>query len=444
MQGAVIIYPRRTAIYSFTEKGTALALGLGAALTQAAARGCGNGQAGSLSAKAFSRTPGGRCPQALGEAGAPLPQRQVSLYVLQKFLNPSLPSELKGQVKGFSNLGQLLSVTFNEFDEHIFFAACGLVVRSLAPHLKSKALDPAVVVVDQKGSYAISLLSGHMGGANRLAGEVAEILGGQAVLTTATDVEKLPAPDEYFARFGFKVVNERAIKWVNAALLATGKLNIFEKCQADGPRFLPRLAKEKLFQGHYNNIGLQGGEPGLQAALRQGASLPAGPGVLVSFKKEPAYLKKLVLAPPALHVGVGCRRGTSAASIIAFIKQVFNEHGLEVKALASLASIDQKRDEAGLLEAGRFFRVPCVFFSAADLQLRPGPSFSPKASAVFGVNGVCEPAALLSAELAHELLAQNIWGKKFETSTAKATLLLGKQTTENITLAVALPLNFCR
>ena len=457
MHKITVIHPKKTALYAVTAEGAALATRLSLALGQSEILGQGEVLAwGCLGRGSFKQ------------------KRQVTTHVLQKFAN--LNTEV--QLEVFSRLGPLLAQKFSEFDEHIFIAASGLVVRALAPHLKSKAVDPAVVVVDQKGQHAISLLSGHMGGANALAREVAKILGGQAVVTTATDVEKLPAPDEFFARLGFKVVNPRAVKWVNAELLATGKLNIFEKCEAGGPRFLPCLANDALFQQHYNDLSLPcavnlPSEANLASAvnlpsavnLKVGASpkgraflhepsrlcaklpcsnLPAGPLVLVSFKKEPVYLKKLVLAPPALHVGIGCRRGTSADQIIAFVEQVFKEQGWEIKALASLASIEQKQDEAGLLLAGRFFKVPCVFFSAEALRARPGPSVSAKAKAVFGVEGVCEPAALLAGELGLYLAAQNSAGKQFESNAAKAAaLLLPKQTTQNITLAVATPASFC-
>ena len=128
----------------------------------------------------------------------------------------------------FDSLPALLEQQFHEFRQHIFIAAAGLVVRCLAPLLAGKAVDPAVVVLDHHGEFVISLLSGHLGGANALARQVAAVSGGQAVITTATDAQGLPAPDLLALRAGLRVLNPPAIRTVNAALLAGKKLALHD------------------------------------------------------------------------------------------------------------------------------------------------------------------------------------------------------------------------
>ena len=126
----------------------------------------------------------------------------------------------------FESLPLLLEKQFGQFRQHIFIAAAGLVVRCIAPLLAGKAVDPAVVALDHHGKFVISLLSGHLGGANELARQVAAITGAEAVITTATDAEGLPAPDLLALRAGLRVLNPEAIRVVNAALLSGQTLGL--------------------------------------------------------------------------------------------------------------------------------------------------------------------------------------------------------------------------
>ena len=113
----------------------------------------------------------------------------------------------------------LSAETFPLYRQHVFIAAAGIVVRAIAPHLRSKRVDPAVVALDQRGKHVVSLLSGHLGGANRLAEEVAAITGGVPVVTTATDTEGVVSIDLLAEEKGLVLSNPEAVKGVNMALL---------------------------------------------------------------------------------------------------------------------------------------------------------------------------------------------------------------------------------
>ncbi|MCX6984648.1 MAG: hypothetical protein NT118_07850 [Lentisphaerae bacterium] len=148
-----------------------------------------------------------------------------TLFIPERFKNNSV----KNSVSEFFKEGEFtktLEDNWNKFEGHIFIMATGIVVRKIAKLLDSKKSDPAVVVCDQKGNYAVSLLSGHIGGANRLAKFAAEILGGQAVVTTATDVQNLMAFDEMVAIEGWKVENPEMIKTLNSMLLEGKKIGL--------------------------------------------------------------------------------------------------------------------------------------------------------------------------------------------------------------------------
>ena len=122
--------------------------------------------------------------------------------------------------ESFDSLAEVFAQAFARGDSLVCIMAAGIVVRHLAPLLQGKDRDPAVVVVDEAGRFAVSLLSGHLGGANILARRVAEVLGGTPVITTATDVQGLPALDTLAADHGLVIDNLAAVKEVSMALLA--------------------------------------------------------------------------------------------------------------------------------------------------------------------------------------------------------------------------------
>lgn len=141
------------------------------------------------------------------------------LRTSHKFFPARFKSSVDATYYEQGKFSQVLKDNWQQFDAHIFIMATGIVVRKVASLLKGKTVDPAVVVCDEKGNYAISLLSGHIGGANRLTQRVAEVLGGQAVITTATDVQGLMAFDELAAINDWEVHNPINIKLLNSLLL---------------------------------------------------------------------------------------------------------------------------------------------------------------------------------------------------------------------------------
>ena len=320
----------------------------------------------------------------------------------------------------FDSLPLLLEKQFDQFRQHIFIAATGLVVRCIAPLLAGKTVDPAVVALDHHGKFVVSLLSGHLGGANELARQVAAITGGEAVITTATDTEGLPAPDLLALRAGLRVLNPEAIRVVNAALLAGQTLGL-----RDPEGWLH--ARLTVQEAKYFALIAPIDEPAAELDPAVGQVLPIaqtppktpaqGPQVWVDWRVAPLPENCLALAPPALCLGVGCRRGVLAAEVLELIHKTCADNALELKAVACLASADLKADEEGLLEAARILGVPLLTFSPAELAIYPPAKVSQKAISALGLPGVCEPAARCAAH--------------------GGPLLLHKQTHGRVTLAVA-------
>jgi cobalt-precorrin 5A hydrolase len=276
----------------------------------------------------------------------------------------------------FVSLSQALREAFDRGENLVCVMAVGIVVRSIAPFLKSKASDPAVVVVDETGQFAVSLLSGHLGGANDLAREVAQIIGGTPVITTATDVQGLPALDLLAVELGLIIENLPEVRVFSMALLEGRPVRV-----VDPHGYLAETvsAYPELFTS----------EPDLDRAL----SIP-GPAVYVGFRERPWPLGWLRLRPRNLVAGMGCHKGTPEKELIDFIEYIFQQAGLSLLSLKALATIEAKKEEPGLWMAARSLGVEFLWFTAEELGAMTAPNPSPRVARHMGVESVSEAAAL--------------------------------------------------
>lgn len=322
----------------------------------------------------------------LTQQGVMTAKRIASAMDVDLYVPPSL-ANAKGTPESastFDSLRTLVRATFSAYRQHIFITAAGVAVRCIAPLLKSKSIDPAVVVLDHHGKHVVSLLSGHLGGANKLAAAVAEIVDGAAVITTATDTENLPSFDVLALEFNLVPADLKAATKVNAALLA-GKPVI-----VDDPRNTLQLygsAWHDLFIFIKNDA----------FAKLSGEEAAVMPRVTVTARATPPSETHLVLHPKTLHVGIGCRRGAKAPEILDLISTSLAQLELSPGAIARVASVDIKQHEKGLLEAAAALETPLRFFKAKELDAVPVTNPSPKVQEILGIDGVCEAAALLSA-----------------------------------------------
>ena len=258
------------------------------------------------------------------------------------------------------------SKAFSECRALVIIGAAGIAVRAVAPYLTGKAVDPAVVAVDECARYAVPLLSGHLGGANALAREIARLCGAEAVVTTATDRNGVFAFDEWARVQGLAVADPRRIKTVSAKLLAGEAVTVRSAFPIDG---------------------------GLPEGLRLTESGEAD--VWVDVRVHDA----LTLVPPALVLGVGCRRGTGEEMLEARFAALCAETGILPEAVCAAASIDLKRGEDGLERFCAAHGWPLRFFGAQELAFLEGEySASAFVEQTTGVDNVCERAAVCAAE----------------------------------------------
>jgi cobalt-precorrin 5A hydrolase len=303
-------------------------------------------------------------------------------------------------IKAFDNLVAVFQETFEQGENLVCIMAAGIVVRSISPYLRGKEIDPAVVVVDEAGKFAISLLSGHLGGANDLARKVAQILGGTPVITTATDVRGLPALDSLAAELGLVIENPDAVRGVHMALLSGQPVRVVDP---DG--FLADLLKE--------NPGLFMGEDDLDAALAG-----EGPGVYVGFRERDWPPGWLILRPRNLVAGMGCHKGTPAREILDFLKKIFRKERLSLKSLIALATIEAKKEEPGLRQAAAQLGVEFIWFTKEELQKITVPNPSKQVARHLGVLSVSEAAALKAG--GGELILPKVKGANATLAVARA------------------------
>ena len=296
-------------------------------------------------------------------------------------------------------LAALAERLFHDVDALIFIGACGIAVRAIAPHVVSKTSDPAVIVMDEQGKHVISLLSGHIGGANDLARKIAGFTGGEAVITTATDVNGRFAVDAWAVNHDCVIDSIDNAKEFAAAILK---------------RDLPLISDYEI-SGELP-IGVFSGKEGMCGAV-----------ISAKTDAEP-FETTLHLIPRILHIGVGCKRGTTKEKVEAAIAHTLNAYGLDRRAIKAVASIDVKKNEEGLLSYCHENGLEISFYTAASLNAVPGDfSHSDYVFKTVGTGNVCDRAAMCSAGENAELLisktildgvtvgvAQEKWSVSFE------------------------------
>lgn len=284
-----------------------------------------------------------------------------------------------------------LSHLWKRYDGIICVMATGIVVRSIAPLVADKTIDPCVVVVDQRGEFAISLLSGHLGGGNRLAERVAAVTGGRAVITTASDVMGRTALDLWAKRHNLHVPDRKKLTETSARLVNGSTLTVYST--------LPLVSLPADFSRSLD---------------------PDLADIVISYNKHMTS-NSLCCIPETLFLGLGCNRDTSLADIELSFSELCRVHNLNALAFAGMASIDLKSDEQGILQFAEKHGVKMSFFSRDELNGVKDVSFSPVVMKSVGAQGVAEPAALLAA------CADG----------SEAELIIAKMKWKDVTLAVA-------
>ena len=284
----------------------------------------------------------------------------------------------------FEKLSEEILCQFNKFSGHVFIFSTGIAVRIIAPLLNSKILDPAVVVVDDNGTHAISLISGHLGGANALSKKIARIVCGTPVITTATDINKLPAIDLIAKDNSLFIETPQNIKLINMAFLMGKPVSLFD------PFGFVKINLQKNFFS--NKLPVEN----------------SSEKIFCSYKTKNVSRETLILRPPVLSVGIGCNRGTSCKELKQFLFKTLKKESLSINSIYEFATVDIKKDETGLLDLSKEMKIPIVFFDKIKLNsVKTIITPSQMVEKHLGIKSVCEAAAILSANNGKLIVPKN-------------------------------------
>ncbi|MCL2632179.1 MAG: cobalamin biosynthesis protein, partial [Coriobacteriia bacterium] len=239
-----------------------------------------------------------------------------------------------------SNLRETVEPLFAAKQNLVFIGACGIAVRAIAPLLKSKVTDPAVIVIDEQAQHVIPILSGHIGGANRRAHYIARLLGSTPVITTATDVNKVFSFDSFASEVGYRVTNAHVIKDIASAMLRGEEVGLHSDFPIDD--VLPD-----------------------QVVLRDQGAL--GVSISLDSKMRP-FTQTLQLTPQCFYVGIGARKGADRNLLSKFFYQTLAELEIPLDAIACLASIDIKQHEPAIVDLANRLSVNIEIYSATELN----------------------------------------------------------------------------
>lgn len=288
---------------------------------------------------------------------------------------------------------------FHNSDVLIFISAAGIAVRGIAPWVADKKTDPAVLVIDEQGNYVISLLSGHIGGANEMTLQVARFLGAVPVITTGTDVNHTFAVDVFAAKNHLFIEDMQLAKKTAAALIDKKQVAFASELSVKGkvPSVLQHRELPLVGNGEDDELSR-----GVYGDRLHGEKTDAGMGICVTVHRAGSregspFPETLRLIPSCIYLGIGCRRDTPCELIEKKVDQVMDACRLDWRAVAGAASIDLKKDEAGLKQFCENHDLPFTVYTAEELKAVEG-EFTPSrfVGSVTGVDNVCERAAARS------------------------------------------------
>lgn len=285
-----------------------------------------------------------------------------------------------------SSISDTIADIFNKTESIIFIGAMGICIRSIAPHIRDKHSDPAIINVDSTGRFVISVLSGHVGGANDLTKDIARIIGGEAVITTQSDNTNLWALDTLGNKYGWTTTsntenfNHPLTTFVNKKATAL-LLNIRD----EGTIYLERNKPEHI-DIYYRYADIDLSKYHLLIAV-------------TPYLYPEANIQTIYYHPKVLHLGMGCRKECDPSGIAQYIIDKVASENIAIASIKDISTIDIKKDEPLLKDLQTYFgQIPVHIYTAKDLSDIEVPNPSEKVKEVTTVGGVSESTAIKSAD----------------------------------------------
>lgn len=272
--------------------------------------------------------------------------------------------------ESYESLSMLIKIIFSKYDILVFICACGIAVRTVSPMINSKTSDPAVIVMDEQFNYAIPILSGHLGGANRIAQIIADETGAKAVITTATDTGGKFSVDSFAKANKLYISDMKIAKAVSSAVLQNSKIGLVSDYDIENlPNELCRDLNRKI-------------------------------GICISddTNKKP-FSCTLNLVPQNIVLGIGCKKGKALEEIESFLFNFLEKNKIPLYKIGRIATIDLKSNEKGILELCKKYHIELFTYSTQELMTVKGNfTGSEFVKKVTGVDNVCERSAVLCSK----------------------------------------------
>ena len=283
------------------------------------------------------------------------------------------------------NVKKQFPILFYEYDAIIAIMASGILVRSIASLIDSKVTDPAVLNIDDNGNFVISLLSGHLGGANKLTQKVASLIGATPVITTSTDVNK---------KLGIDVLAKDLYLSINN----TNEILFFNKCILQGKEISLIINPN----GNFNYLFKYLNDNTLEINISINYSSKANDNEIIAHVDN----HELILKERKIVVGIGCKRGKECINIYNALKNSIKELNMDISRINQLASAEIKKNEKGMLKLSEKLDIPIHFVDLEKLKLFESNDIqkSEFVKSKFGIYGVCEPSALIMAGFDSKLI----------------------------------------
>lgn len=321
-----------------------------------------------------------------------LEQGKKHIYTYRRFISDSNLSLNDDCILHFieavndgRGLGKAVGDEFAVSDALIFIGATGIAVRSIAAYVNDKFKDPAVLCIDETGRFVIPILSGHVGGANRLAYKISELIGSTPVITTATDIRNVWAVDVFAKENLLEISDRKTAKKISAALLEGKSIGFLSDYKVRGtfPEHVLKDSIEKYNVYITNSLDI----------TKSPALCKIGQDSLLFAANTYNFLK---LIPKNICIGIGCRKGADFYDMLKNLKDVLKKHNIDIRSVSHIASIDVKKDEVCIKKLAGALNTELCFFTADELKSAYG-SFNDSefVKKTVGVGNVCERSCML-------------------------------------------------
>ena len=270
-------------------------------------------------------------------------------------------------------LDNWIKENFYSNDALIFISAVGIAVRGISKYIVSKTTDCAVICIDEKGDFVIPILSGHIGGANRLAKKIANITKGTAIITTATDINNKFAFDDWASKNNFQILNTYNIKKISSAILDGKTIYLKSDFQIEGnlPQNVQICKSDEFFENT----------------------------VVITFKNV-GDTSSLYIIPKCITIGIGCKKNTNEKTIKDVIYKFCEKNNISINAIKKLVSIDLKKDERGIINFCENYNIEFQTYTSSELSKVKGNfSSSDFVKDITGVDNVCERSAVIEGNV---------------------------------------------